>query len=307
MSIQAQIVVVGSINMDLVVKTPRIALEGETIIGDGFSTMPGGKGANQAVAASRLGAQVKMVGCVGDDRYGRELLAHFEEENIGTEYVTTISGQSTGVAMITVNESGENSIVVAPGANARMTPSYVREAENVIRSADMLLVQLEIPMDAVEEAVKVANRHRVPVILNPAPARQMSDVLLKQIDILTPNETEGKIIVTGRAESDASIEEVMSHLISRGVKRVVMTLGGEGAAYSESGAYRLMRAHKVETVDTTGAGDSFNAGLGVYLAEGGTLEEAVRFAQKAAALSVTNFGAQPSMPNRTKVNQFEYN
>ncbi|NRF91612.1 ribokinase [Paenibacillus frigoriresistens] len=300
----ARIVVVGSLNMDLVVVAPRIALEGETILGGLFSTMPGGKGANQAVAASRLGAKVHMVGCVGDDGFGQELLAHLNQENIDTEYVSTLAGISSGVAMITVNESGENSIVVSSGANARMTPDHVRRAESVICSSDLLLIQLEIPMETVEEAVSIANRHQVPVILNPAPANQLSEALLKQVDILTPNETEGKLIITGQADGDASVEEIISTLINKGVKRVVMTLGGDGAAYSEKGTIQHLKAHQMEVVDTTGAGDSFNAGLGVYLAEGGSLEEAVQFAQKAAALSVTKLGAQPAMPSRIEVEHF---
>jgi ribokinase len=300
----ARIVVVGSLNMDLVVVAPRIALEGETIIGGQFSTMPGGKGANQAVAASRLGAKVHMVGCVGDDEFGRSLHAYLKDENIEAEYIKTIAGVSSGVAMITVNDFGENCIIVSPGANARVTPAHVRQAEHAIRSADMLLVQLEIPMETVEEAVKLANRHQVPVILNPAPASQLSETLLQQVDMITPNETEGRIIVTGRADGDVSLEASIPHLISKGVKQVVMTLGGEGVAYSKGGSIHCQEAYKVKAVDTTGAGDSFNAALGVSLAEGYPLEEAICFAQKVAALSVTNFGAQASMPNRTQVNQF---
>ncbi|ALS20778.1 ribokinase [Paenibacillus naphthalenovorans] len=301
----ARIVVVGSLNMDLVVKAPRIALEGETIKGGTFSTMPGGKGANQAVAASRLGAHVHMVGCVGDDGFGRELLDNLHKANVNTDYVTTVSGSSSGVAMIAVSESGENSIVIAPGANDRMAPEYVRQAESIIREADVVLIQLEIPMETVEEAVVIANRHQVPVILNPAPARSLPEALLKQIDILTPNETEGKLIVTGRAEGDIDVEEIIHDLKSKGVRQVVMTLGGEGVAYSAGEAVQRLKAYTVDVMDTTGAGDSFNAGLGVYLAEGGSLEEAVRFAQKVAALSVTGFGAQASFPSRTEVEGFQ--
>lgn len=290
--------------MDLVVVAPRIALEGETIIGGKFSTIPGGKGANQAVAASRLGANVHMVGCIGNDTFGQELLTHLQQENIDTEFVTMVPDVSSGVAMITVNELGNNSIVVSPGANSRMTIEHVKQAESIIQAADLLLIQLEIPLFVVEEAISLANRHQVPIILNPAPASKLSDHLLQKIDILTPNDTEGKLIVTGRAEGETLVEEIIPYLINKGVKHVVMTLGGEGVAYWEDGTIRKMKAHKVDVVDTTGAGDSFNAGLGVYFAESGNLEEAILFAQKVAALSVTQFGAQASMPKRMQVEQF---
>ncbi|MCR8634796.1 ribokinase [Paenibacillus radicis (ex Xue et al. 2023)] len=302
---KVKIVVIGSLNMDLVVVAPRVALEGETIIGGKFTAMPGGKGANQAVAASRLGAQVHMVGCIGDDGFGRELREHLRVGNINTDYVTTVPDASSGVAMITVSERGENSIVVSPGANDTMTIAHVKQAETIIREADLVLIQLEIPLEVVEEAVAMAKKHQVTVILNPAPARQLSEVLLKQIDILTPNETEGRIIVTGQAEGDIREEAIISFLRNKGVQNVVMTLGGEGVAYSEGGSAGRLKAHTVEVVDTTGAGDSFNAGLGVYLAEGGSLEAAISFAQKVAALSVTKFGAQPSFPYRSQVDRFQ--
>jgi ribokinase len=301
MAKQARIVVIGSLNMDLVICTPRIALEGETIIGSNFATMPGGKGANQAVAASRLGAKVDMVGCVGDDGFGKELIAKLKGESVGTDFVTTESGISSGVAMITVNESGENSIVVSPGANHQMTPAHVRQAEEIIRSSDLVLVQLEIPINVVEEAVLIANNHQVPIILNPAPAAHLSDSLLQQIDILTPNETEARYITTGQAAGVKGYEEMITKLKKKGVKQVVMTLGGDGAAYSDKDGVIHIGANKVVAVDTTGAGDAFNAGLAVYLGEGGKLDDAIRFAQKVAALSVTSFGAQSSMPSRSKV------
>jgi ribokinase len=299
-----RIVVVGSLNMDMIVETPRIALAGETIIGGSFSTLPGGKGANQAVATSRLGAEVHLVGCVGDDDFGRQLLVHLDDENVNTEYVTTVSDVLSGVAFVTVNESGENSIVVSPGANARVTPSHIRQAEEVIRSADLLLIQLEIPIDAVEEAVKLAKYHQVRVILNPAPASHLPERLLQEIDILTPNETEGKLIATGQADSKVQLDEIIPQLLSQGVKNVVMTLGEKGVVYSVGESVRYMKADKVKVVDTTGAGDTFNAGLAVYLAEGYTLEQAVCFGQKTAALSVANFGAQSSMPSRKEVEVF---
>lgn len=298
-----KIVVVGSLNMDLIVTAPKIPLEGETITGGTFCSLPGGKGANQAVAASRLGANVHMVGCVGDDEWGRVLLKNLEQENIGTDYVT-ISPGATGVALITVNQEGNNSIVVAPGANGRMTVEHVRRAESIIRQADLLLIQLEIPMTVVEEAVRLASHYRVPIILNPAPAVPLTEELLQRIDILTPNETEGKLIVTGSAEGDVEVEEIIFNLVEKGVRQVVMTLGGAGVAYSNEGQIKQLKAHKMEVVDTTGAGDSFNAGLGVYYAESGHLADAITFAQDVAALSVTQFGAQASMPSRRQVEQF---
>jgi ribokinase len=244
---------------------------------------------------------------VGDDPFGRELLLHLQQEAIHTEFVTVIQGAASGVAMITVSEAGENCIVVSSGANEWLTPDHVRKAEAIISTADILLLQLEIPMETVQEAVRLAKLYQVPVILNPAPARPLTADLLQQIDILTPNETEGRLIVTGHAEGGSQIEDIVSSLLDKGVKQVVMTLGGEGVAYTNGSAVRLLKAHKVEVADTTGAGDSLNGALGVYLAEGKSLEEAVHFAQKAAALSVTEYGAQSSMPGRIKVDGFEEN
>jgi ribokinase len=297
----AKVVVVGSINMDLVIRSPRIPLPGETILGRDFKTLPGGKGANQAVAASRLGAQVEMIGCVGDDGFGRELLSILQKEGIGTQHVPLLPLTPTGIAMITVSDQGENTIVISSGANGKVTPEMVRQAEQSIAQADILLVQLEIPLDAVEEAVRLARRHQVTVILNPAPAQPLPKSLLAQVDILTPNETEGKLLVAQKSDIEMNPQEIIQALSNMGPSRILLTHGEDGVYFNDVDAVTHIPAYKVQVVDTTAAGDCFNAGLAVSLAEGSDFKEAIRFAQKAASLSVTRFGAQPSLPFRSEV------
>ncbi|MCF6093789.1 ribokinase [Microaerobacter geothermalis] len=300
-----KVAVVGSINMDLVISSPRIPLAGETILGKEFFTIPGGKGANQAVAASRLGAEVAIIGCVGDDIFGKELLDQLNKEKICRNYVSVFPDVSTGVASITVSEQGENCIVVSPGANYKLTPELVRKGEDFIKEADILLVQLEVPLDAVDEAVRIANEHQVKVILNPAPAKELPQSLLEKIDILTPNETEGKLLTTQWVDSNIDVEEIIRSLQKLGVKNVVITQGGEGVSYNDHHEIKHLPAYQVNVVDTTAAGDSFNAALGISLAEGASLTEAIQFAQKVAALTVTQFGAQTSLPYREQVDQFK--
>lgn len=289
--------------MDLVVRSPRIPLPGETLSGWDFSTIPGGKGANQAVAASRLGAQVEMIGCVGDDGFGRELLANLQKEGVNTQYVSVQSQTPTGIALITVSDQGENTIVLSSGANGKVTPALVRRAKSAIVEADILLLQLEIPLEAVKESVRMAKRHQVTVILNPAPARSLPESLLKQADIVTPNETEGKLLAGLGADSAMSPVEIIEALTGMGVRQVLLTCGEDDVYFNELGTVGHMPAFRVRAVDTTAAGDCFNSGLAVSLAEGAPFAEAVRFAQKAAALSVTRFGAQPSLPTRIEIEQ----
>lgn len=298
-----KIVVVGSINMDLVIFSHRIPGIGETIMGRDFSVIPGGKGANQAVAASRLGADVHFIGCVGDDVFGHQLLDHLTLENIGLEFVNIEPNTSTGVALITVSEAGENTIVLSSGANASVTPEFVQKAEELIRSASIMLIQLEIPINTVEEAVKIAKKHNVPIILNPAPARELSEELLKHIDYLVPNESEGKLIAFHSLEKDKSIREVVRVLTEKGVRNPIITLGEDEVCYLDDKQYSHLPAHKVDVVDTTAAGDSFTAGLAVALSEGKSLRDSLYFAQKVASITVTRFGAQPSLPYRKEVDE----
>lgn len=299
----AKIAVIGSINMDLVINAPRIPLSGETLLGRDFSMIPGGKGANQAVAASRFNAEVQMIGCLGEDAFGQSLLHLLQQEGIDTRHVAVLPDVSTGIALITVSDEGGNTILLSSGANARLTPEKVRQAEEAIEEADILLLQLEVPLEAIEEAVLLAKRHDVCIILDPAPARPLPNALLQKVDIITPNETEANILV-GREPSDTIDPAlIIKSLSAAGVRQTILTAGENGVYYQDAEKVIHSPAYPVQAVDTTAAGDCFNAGLAVMLAEGRPLVEAIQFAQKAAALSVTRFGAQPSLPMRAEVEQ----
>lgn len=299
------IVVVGSINMDLVVQTEKMPTVGETVMGNSFAAVPGGKGANQAVAASRLGAQVSMIGCVGDDAYGRTLLEHLRNEALDTSHIAEVSGVSTGVALIQVNKNGDNSIVVVPGANGALTRETILSAEEKIRQADVLLVQLEIPLTAVEAALEIAHAHGVTTILNPAPAVSLPATLLEKVRLLTPNETEAAIL-SGLPEGEGVERTVaaVQALLPNG--NAIVTHGSQGAYYAPSavGSPVHVPACSVQAVDTTAAGDCFNAAVAVQIGEGRSVEEAIAFAARAAAISVTRFGAQTSLPTREEVERF---
>ncbi|WP_054950359.1 ribokinase [Numidum massiliense] len=296
---KSKVTVVGSINMDLVTETPRVPRLGETLIGTRFSTVPGGKGANQAVACARLGADVTMVGCVGGDGFGQELIDNLSRENVHTRFVERIDDVSTGIAVITIANS-DNSIIVVPGANHHLTPDSVRRAEEAIEMADIVLLQLEIPLETVRETVTIAHRHGVPVILNPAPAAQLPQDLLDQVTVLTPNEHELAVISGEQADR----VEGFTQLIQAFAGEIVMTKGSEGVYYKDDKQVVHVPSFAVEVVDTTGAGDSFNAGLAVKLSQGTSLREAVRYAVAVGALSVTKFGAQGGMPTEKDVAAF---
>lgn len=309
-NMRPKIVVVGSLNMDLIVSAPRIPAPGETILGHGFHTAAGGKGANQAVAAARLGAQVSMVGRVGDDAYGQALRDNLAADGVDTSLVQIDPETHTGVALITVDESGENSIVVSSGANWQMSAADVNSAETTIAGADMLLLQLETRPQVVERAVELAARHGVPIVLNPAPARPLPPELLAQVTYLIPNESETALL-SGQTVTDRSAERsrrsldsarvAARHLRSKGVGTVVLTLGGQGALLIAAGQEKHVPAFAVEVVDTTAAGDAFVAGFAVAVASGQSLPEAVRFAAAAGALATTKLGAQPSLPTLGEV------
>ncbi|NID04640.1 ribokinase [Luteibacter jiangsuensis] len=291
-----RIVVVGSINMDLVTLSPRFPDPGETLTGDRFLTIPGGKGANQAVAAARLGANVSMVGCVGDDAFGKQLYEGLVAEGVDVAHVTRVEGVGSGTASITV-AGGENSIVVVPGANGRVTPAQVEAARDIVRGADAVLVQLEIPLDAVEATLRVAQEEGVPVILNPAPAQRLPAEWLSRLRFLTPNQHELTTVLGAQGETD------FQELIRRAPCPVVLTRGEDGAWFREQGEPpRHQPGFKVEPVDSTGAGDTFNAALAVYLSEG--LDTAVRKACAAAAIAVSRLGAQAGMPRADEVDAF---
>jgi ribokinase len=283
----ARVVVIGSINMDLVTLAPRFAGPGETLLGERFLTIPGGKGANQAVAAARLGAEVALVGALGDDAFGRELREGLAREGIALDHVRQVGDAGSGTASITVAE-GENSIIVVPGANARVTPAQVEGASDAIGRADAVLVQMEIPLETVEATLRLGHRLGVPVILNPAPAQKLPVEWLKLARYVTPNQHELATLLGADARDD------FRDLMRRAPCPVILTRGGEGAWYREDGDPIHQPGFAVDVVDTTGAGDTFNGALAVFLREG--LPQAVRKACAAAALSVTRLGAQGGMP-----------
>jgi ribokinase len=284
--------------MDLVARAPRIPEPGETIIGHEFHTLPGGKGANQAVAAARLGGQVAMVGRVGSDSFGKTLRQTMNAAGVDHSWVLQDDQARTGVALIVVDSAGQNSIVVAPGANAQLTAEDVRAAASVITGADVLLLQLETPLETVELAASIAHAHGVTVVLNPAPAQPLSEKLLQQIDVLVPNESETTLLTGQSIQRPQDAEDAASTLLDLGVGTVVLTLGARGAMLAQPGGSDRLQAFDVTPIDTTAAGDAFLGGFSVALGEGQTLTEAVRWGNAAGALATTRLGAQPSLPTR---------
>jgi ribokinase len=304
---QPKVVVVGSSNTDMVVKTPRIPVKGETILGGDFIMVPGGKGANQAVAAARLGAETTFIARLGTDIFGDSSIANFMNNKINTKHILRDDITPSGVALIFVDEQGENVIVVAPGANGKLIPEDVQRAEPMLESASVILLQLEIPMDTVEYTVSVAQAYGVPVILNPAPATKLSPELLADINYLTPNETEASLLTGIEVTDTPTAEKAGKRLIEQGVGTVIITRGASGALIVTKEESVSIPAPKVKAIDTTAAGDAFNGGLAYSLALGKPLSEAVRFATYVGALSVTKMGAQPSMPTIQELEQFMAN
>jgi ribokinase len=292
-----RIVVVGSINMDLVTQAPRFAGPGETILGERFLTVPGGKGANQAVAAARLGAEVALIGATGADAFGQQLRQGLAGERIDLTHTVQLDGCASGTASITV-AGGENQIIVIPAANALVTPAQVEQGQAMVARADAVLVQMEIPLDTVEATLRLGQRLGVPVILNPAPAQKLPADLLKLARYVTPNQHELAILL-GADPAEAALIEDFRILMRRTPCPVVLTHGADGAWYREQGEPIHQRGFEVEVIDSTGAGDTFNAALAVFLHEG--LPQAVRKACAAAALSVGKLGAQGGMPTLHEV------
>lgn len=301
----ANVVVIGSLNMDLVTRAPRLPVGGETLIGHSFATVSGGKGANQAVAAARLGAQVAMVGCVGNDDYGVQLRDALLAEQIDCQAVSVVE-DSSGVALIVVDDNSQNAIVIVAGANGAMTPAVIDQFDAVLQAADVVICQLEIPDATVGHALKRARALGKTVILNPAPAsRPLPADWFTAIDYLIPNESEATALSGLPVGSLESAEKAASHLIAMGAGKVIITLGAQGSLYANGQSFEHFPAPKVKAVDTTAAGDTFVGGFAAALATGKSEAEAIRYGQIAAALSVTRAGAQPSIPTQSDVQAFK--
>jgi ribokinase len=289
----SEIVVIGSSSMDLVVTSAIRPGAGETVLGESFKTVPGGKGANQAVAAARLGANVTMIGCVGDDHYGEEILANFKENHVNVTNVKPVTGVGSGTAHIILAE-GDNSIVFVKGANDYITPEYVKSVIDEIKKATIVLIQQEIPEETVEYVSEICEEYNIPLLLNPAPARPLSQDVINRATYITPNEHEAAVLF-----NNLSIEEALKKYPNK----VFITEGKQGARYYDGEKEILVPSYTVEAVDTTGAGDTFNAALAVALGEGKSIKESLQFANRAASLSVTKFGAQGGMPTREEVEE----
>ncbi len=298
------IAVVGSFNIDLMSRAPKMPVAGETVLGGPFKLGPGGKGSNQAITAARLGAKVQVIMRLGTDMFGDQALEYLKKESIDTNYLVRDNKNHTGVALIVVDEKGENMIVVASGANGALSPEDVNNAKEAIYSSDVLLTQLEIPIKTVQTAIKIARDSGAKTILNPAPGRELDDELLSQVDILTPNEIEASLLAGIKVNNKASAKKAAYKLINKGVNAVIFTLGQEGALIVTSNEAQHIPTKKAKAIDTTGAGDAFNGGLAFAIAEGRDIIEAVRFANCVAALSVTKIGTAPAMPTREEVERF---
>lgn len=298
------ILVVGSSNTDMVIKTNHLPRPGETVLGGTFFMNPGGKGANQAVAIARLGGRVSFICKTGSDIFGHQSQQLFEEEGIDTSYIFSDPKNPSGVALISVDSHAENCIVVASGANANLLPSDLEKAEEAIEKAELILMQLEIPMDTVEFVAETARKRNKRVILNPAPAQPLSAELLSRLYMITPNETEAEMISGVKITDEVSARKAAQVIRKMGVENVIITLGSKGALVYSDSMVELVPAVKVEAIDTTAAGDVFNGALTVALSEGRDLKEAVGFACKASAISVTRVGAQSSAPYRSEVDIF---
>ncbi|EOD77885.1 Ribokinase [Grimontia indica] len=299
-----KLVVLGSVNADHVLQVPSFPRPGETLHGRNYQVIPGGKGANQAVAAARLKADIGFIACVGDDPFGVNIRESFKCDGINISGVKMQADCPTGIALIQVSDSGENSICISAEANAKLTAEAIEPELERIRHAEYLLMQLETPLDGIELAAQIGKRHDTKVILNPAPARELPESLLACIDIITPNETEAEVLTGVKVEDDASAKAAADILHGKGIETVMITLGAKGVYVSQNGEGQIVPGFRVEATDTTAAGDTFNGAFVTGLMESMPLESAIKFAHAAAAISVTRFGAQTSIPTRDEVDEF---
>ena len=297
------ICVIGSLNMDLVVNVDTMPKPGQTIIGSNFKEVPGGKGANQAVAMARLNGNVSMIGKVGEDGFGQTLINSLKNDKVDTTYIQTAKG-ATGVALITVDKNAQNSIVVSPGANFEVKEEDLDNNIEAIKNSDIVVLQLETPLNTIKYALNKAKELNKYTILNPAPAVKLDDEIIKNVDLLTPNETELEIISGVSIETEEDIQKAAQIMIEKGVKELIVTLGSKGSLYINKEKSIFKKAYKVEAVDTTAAGDSYTAALAVALSKDQSIEEAMDFASKVGALSVLKEGAQSSLPTLEDVENF---
>jgi ribokinase len=300
-----KIVVIGSCNTDMVIKADRLPVPGETILGGTFFMNPGGKGANQAVAAARLGGNVTLISKTGNDVFGKQSVSLYNSENINTDFIFSDPKHPSGVALITVDSNGENCIVVASGANASLSPLDMNKASAEIESSELVLMQLEIPIETVEYVAEMANKKGIRVILNPAPARALSNDLLKHIFIIIPNKSEAEILSGIKVYDIESAKQAANIISAKGVNIVVITLGAQGALIKEYDNYHFVEATKVDALDTTAAGDTFCGAVCVGLSEGKSILDSVKLAARASAITVTRMGAQASIPYRSELSSLD--
>ena len=298
-----KIVVIGSMNTDMVITSERIPLPGETVLGGKFMMNSGGKGANQAVAAARLGGNVYFIARAGNDVFGHKAIAQYREDGINTDHIFCDNELPSGVALILVDAKGENCISVASGANAALSPENIDDARNLISECSIVLMQLETPIDTVEHAAKIAHGYGKTVILNPAPACRLPEGLLKNVDIIIPNETEAGLLAGIEVNNSDDARRAADIISGLGVNIVIITLGSHGALIKEGDRYEIVAARRVKAVDTTAAGDTFCGAFAVALSEGKCVREAVDFATRCAAVTVTRPGAQLSIPRRAEVEE----
>lgn len=299
-----QIVVIGSSNTDMVVQSDHLPAPGETVLGGKFLMNPGGKGANQAVAAAKLGGDVTLIAKVGNDIFGKEAIESFKAHGINTEHIYADQDTASGVALIMVDAHGENCISVALGANETLTKDEINDSIEVIAKADFLLAQLETPLDVISHAVKIAYENGVKMILNPAPAQELPDDLLQRLYMITPNQSEAELLSGVQVVDASSAQKAAKVLRGKGVQNVMITMGAQGAYVYTGELNQLVPARKVKAVDSTAAGDTFNGALVVALSEGMSILKAIEFANKAAAYSVTRMGAQSSTPLRRDITAY---
>ena len=297
------ICVIGSLNMDLVVNVDTMPKPGQTIIGSNFKEVPGGKGANQAVAMARLNGNVSMIGKVGEDGFGQTLINSLKNDKVDTTYIQTSKG-ATGVALITVDKNAQNSIVVSPGANFEVKEDDIDNNIEAIKNSDIVVLQLETPLNTIKYALNKAKELNKYTILNPAPAVKLDDEIIKNVDLLTPNETELEIISGVSIETEEDIQKAAQIMIEKGVKELIVTLGSKGSLYINKEKSMFKKAYKVEAVDTTAAGDSYTGALAVALSQDKNIEDAMDFASKVGALSVLKEGAQSSLPTLEDVKNY---